>query len=127
MITKTKAINFQRISVTVAFSALVLGFAAVCPAADSTDEPQATVKYADLNLSSPQGAASLYARIRVAADAVCRGLDGHDPTSMTLFSRCVHKAIADAVTKVDHPTLYAVYNAKNKSPKSIMLASDGTR
>ncbi len=127
MNTNSKTITFQRMSVTVAFSALVLSFAAVCSAADSTDEPQATVKYADLNLSSPQGAASLYSRIRAAADTVCRAQDGHDLTSMTLFDRCVHKAIADAVTKVDRPALYAVYNAKSKASKPIILASEGTR
>jgi len=127
MNTKPKSTNFHRMIATMAFSGLVLSFAAVCPAADSTDAPQATVKYADLNISSPPGAVSLYSRIRAAAHGVCRTLDGHDLTSKTLFDRCVHKAIADAVTKVDQPALYAVYNAKNKTPKPIMLAAGGTR
>jgi len=127
MNTKPKSINFHRMIVTAVVSGLALSFAAICPAADSSDVPQRTVKFADLNISSPQGAASLYTRIRVAADAVCRTLDRLDLTSKALFDRCVHKAIADAVTKVDQPALYAVYNAKNKTSKPIMLASGQTR
>jgi NAD(P)-dependent dehydrogenase (short-subunit alcohol dehydrogenase family) len=36
-------------------------------------------------------------------------------------------AIADAVTKVDQPALYSIYNAKNSTQKPIMLASGQNR
>jgi hypothetical protein len=36
---------------------------------------------------------------------------------------CVHKAIADAVAKVDQPALFAVYNAHNGQPTPIVLAA----
>src|SRR5271170_4706948 len=86
-------------TVTVLFSALALSFAAMCPAGDATGANQSTVKYADLNVSSPAGAAALYARISVAANGVCRALDGRDLASKTYFDRCVHKAIFEAVTQ----------------------------
>jgi UrcA family protein len=127
MNTITQSIKLQRMTATVLFSALALSFAAMCPAGDSTGAIQSTVKYADLNVSSPSGAAALYARIRVAADGVCRTLDGRDLASKTLFDRCVHKAITDAVTKVDQPALYSIYNAKNSTRKPIMLASGQNR
>ncbi len=85
------------------------------------------MKYADLNVSSPAGAAALYARINAAANGVCRTLDGRDLASKTHFNRCVHKAIADAVTRVDQPALYSIYDAKNSTQKPITLASGQNR
>jgi UrcA family protein len=122
MNTISKSPNLHRMIASVAFGGLMLSFSAICPAADGAGLPQATVKYGDLNVSSPQGAAALYARIRVAADGVCRSLDGRGFASI-LYSRCVHKAIADAVTNVDQPALNTVYNMKNSTPKPIMLVS----
>jgi UrcA family protein len=98
------------------FSALAPGFAAVSAAADSTDAPQVVVKYGDLNVSNPQGAAALYARIRKAAESVCPRFERSDLGSMVRIDNCVHKAIADAVTMVNQPALFAQYNARNGSP-----------
>lgn len=123
MNTITQTIKLQRVTTTVLFSALALSFAAMCPAGDTTGANRSTVKYADLNLSNPSGAAALYARIRAAANGVCWTLDGRDLQSKTDFNRCVYKAIADAVAKVDLPALYSIYNAKNPKQKPIMLAS----
>ncbi len=127
MNTTTQSTNLHRMTVTVLFSALVLSFTAMCRAGDATGANQTMVKYADLNVSSPAGAAALYARISVAANGVCETLDGRGLASKTHFGRCVHKAISEAVTKVDQPALYSVYNAKNSAPKPIMLASGQTR
>ena len=127
MNTMTQTIKLRRMSGTVLFSALALSFAAMCQAGDATGANQSTVKYADLNVSTPAGAAALYARINVAANRVCRPLDGRDLASKTQLNRCVHKAIADAVSKVDHPALYSIYNAKSSTQKPIMLASGQNR
>jgi UrcA family protein len=127
MNTTAQSTNLHRMTATVLFSALALSFAAMCPAGDSTGAVQSTVKYADLNVSSPSGAAALYARISAAANGVCRTLDGRDLAFKTRFNRCVHTAIADAVTKVDQPALYSIYNVKNSTQKPIMLASDQNR
>jgi UrcA family protein len=112
---------------TVFFSALALSFAAMCTAGESTGAIQSTVKYADLNVSSPSGAAAFYARITFAAQGVCRTLDGRDLAFKTRFNRCVHNAIADAVAKVDQPALYSIYKAKNSLQRPIMLASGQNR
>ncbi len=119
--------TIKRMTATVLCSALALSFAAMCQAGDSTGAYQTTVKYADLNASSLSGAAALYARIRAAADEVCRPLDGRDLASKTYFDRCIHHAISDAIAKVNQPALYSVYNSKNPTPKPIMLASGQTR
>jgi len=127
MNTKQQSIQLHRMIATAVFSGLIVSFAAVCTAEGSADAPQATVNFADLKVSSPQGAAALYSRIRAAAISVCWTLDGRDLASKTLSDRCVRKAITDAVTKVNQPQLSAVYNAKNKTSKPILLASGGTR
>jgi UrcA family protein len=85
------------------------------------DVPTVTVSYADLNVDHSEGAATLYRRIRVAAKDVCSFLEGRDPDKVLLWEQCMHKAIADAVAKVDKPVLTAYYRAKN--PQAAMPAA----
>jgi UrcA family protein len=93
---------------------LVSGYALSAGAADATEARSTTVKFGDLNVSSPEGAAALYARIRSAAKTVCSPIEATDFPFRTAFEVCVHKAIADAVTKVNRMELYAVYNQHNR-------------
>ena len=68
------------------------------------------VSYADLNLSSPAGAAVLYGRIKRAAGLVCGA--GSDPIQMQrhlIWRACVSGAIANAVATVDSPQLTALH------------------
>jgi UrcA family protein len=116
--------KLPRLVTTAIFSVLALSCGAVSIASDNDDVPQAVVKFADLNLSNPHGAAKLYHRIVVAAYAVCRSfdIDIRDLTSQTRNLACVHKAIADAVTKVGQPELIAIYNANNHQPLPVTVA-----
>jgi len=107
------------------FGALALGCGAVSIAADRSDVPQAVVKFGDLNLSNPQGAATLYNRIVFAAHEVCKSFDAdiRDLVSHAQLTACVHMAIADAVTKVGQAELIAVYNTRNRQPLPITVAA----
>jgi UrcA family protein len=107
------------------FGALAFGWGAVSIAADRSDVPQAVVKFGDLNLSNQQGAATLYNRIADAAHEVCKSFDTdiRDLASHAQLDACVHRAIADAVTKVGQPELIAVYNARNRQPQPITVAA----
>ena len=111
------------------FSALVSSFAAVSVAADNSVVHQVVVKFGDLNLSNPQGAATLYSRIVAAAREVCKPLDFNvrDLGIRTRLDACVHKAIADAVRTVAQPQLLAIYNAKNHQSRPIVVATAQTR
>jgi len=82
----------------------------VASAADSGAASR-TVKFADLNISTPSGAHVLYRRIRAAAEVVCSDYFFLTDTDK---ARCVRDAIADAVTKINQPALTAVFNANNK-------------
>ena len=125
MKTATTHANHPRILAITLFAALASG-AAVCSAADG-DTLHATVKYNDLNVSTKQGAGTLFTRIRIAAEKVCRPLNRDDFASKALYQRCTGTAIANAVNKVDQPALFSAYNAKNGAPKTIVLASSQSR
>jgi UrcA family protein len=108
--------------------AVAASFTVVCAAADNTETISVVVKYGDLNVSNPEGAATLYRRIAAAASTVCgpNETDSWPLGSRAKVNACVHKAIADAVTKVGQPELFAVYNAKNREPLPITLAAAKT-
>ena len=110
---------------TAIFSALASSFGGACTAADSGDTRSETVKYGDLNISNPQGAAALYRRIVAAANNVCSSYeaDSRYIGSQASLNTCIHKAITDAVTKVGRPELVAVYNSKNRQPLPVTVAS----
>lgn len=98
---------------------LGLGFAGLCTA----EEPQVTVTYRDLSVTTPQGATMLYKRIRFAADTVCSHLDHGDLSSRAHKNACMDKAIADAVMAVGEPQLFSVYNSNHSAPLAASLTS----
>jgi UrcA family protein len=124
MITTNSSTRLRGFIATAIFSALASSFAAVCTAADSSDTRSETVKFADLNVSNPEGAAALYRRIATAANNVCRSFDNDSRYigSQASLNACIHKAIADAVTKVGRPELFTVYNSKNRQPLPVTVA-----
>jgi UrcA family protein len=123
MNTVTTSIKLRGLIASAIIGVVASGFAAECIAVETGDAPQVVVHYADLNLSSPQGAAALYVRIRRAADSVCPDINLSDLASKARKDACVHKAIADAVITVNQPALFAQYNANNSSPLPVMIAA----
>lgn len=121
--------NLPRLVIATIFGPFAFGCTAVCIAGDNGDVPQAVVKFGDLNLSSRDGAAALYGRIKVAAYAVCGSFDTdrRDLTNLAALNTCVHNAVRDAVAKVNQPTLSAIYNARNRDPLPITVATAQNR
>lgn len=78
-----------------------LGLGGVVAAADPSAASR-TVKFADLDISSPPGAQALYRRIRAAAQVVCSYYFFATDTDK---ARCVRDATADAVTRINQPAL----------------------
>lgn len=108
----TTGSRFRTVFAIVLVGGVVSGFAVKPAHADSFDVPQVTVKFADLDISRPAGAARLYGRIKTAATMVCSSFDRSGLAAQVNFKACVSDAIARAVAKVDSPSLYAVYSAK---------------
>jgi UrcA family protein len=71
------------------------------------------VRFADLNLSTDDGARTLYQRIKLAARQVCDGAD--ERFGYSEYRKCFNKAVDEAVSKVDRPTLHVVHQSR-KSP-----------
>jgi UrcA family protein len=91
---------------------VLFGSAAVAApwtSAHASDEPVAskTVKYADLNLQTVEGAKTLYNRIRAAAHQVCSPTD-RDAILREGMPSCINKAIDEAVKTVNAPNLTAL-------------------
>lgn len=70
------------------------------------------VGYADLDIASSAGAASLYRRIKGAARDVC-GYQGHSLVEIKQWQLCVQGAVADAVATVNSPLLTAMHSSKD--------------
>jgi UrcA family protein len=123
MFSKTPANRLRGVIATALFGVVAVSFTGAA-VADSGDAPQVTVKYGDLNLSSPQGTAALYARIKSAAKSVCSQFDGRDLNSHMQFNSCVDKATLGAVVDVNNTALSALYNEKTGKVVPTRLASN---
>jgi UrcA family protein len=90
-------------------AAAVAGFAPVQAA--NVASPAVSVRYADLDVATVDGAAVLLERIEAAASDVCARLipGGLDQVSRAKRLRCARKSIAEAVARVNQPVLAEVY------------------
>ena len=120
MNTLTTSTGLRGLIAAAIFGALASSFSAVSAANASSESTSLKVKSADLNISSPAGARVLYDRIRAAAESACSYYWFERDADQV---RCIQDAIANAVTRVNRPTLSAVYNAKNKTPLPTALVS----
>lgn len=107
MITLTNANRFTCLIAASLFGLSVSSLAALPAAAESLEAPKVTVKFADLDISHPQGAAVLYARIVAAAHKVCSPLDARGLSGKIRLDACIKNATTDAVIAVDEPALLA--------------------
>lgn len=98
---------------SVALTSAVCLLGAAPASADSSAGRSTTVSYRDLNLSTIDGATTLYHRLKVAARSVCEEPGGGLAAYQT-WQSCYRAAIADAVTKVNSPLLTTLY----KGPSS---------
>jgi UrcA family protein len=116
--------------VTMLFVVVAAGIAISPAVADSLNGPKVIVKFRDLNVSTPQGAATLYARIRAAAYDVCLEFDSRDNISaLPQRENCVEDVIINAVIKLNNPALSAVYGAETgkEVPQRCTTADTSTR
>ena len=117
-----------RKSAALIVSILVFGFAqsGLCMAANQRDDaiPRVAVSYADLDLSKPRGATTLFHRLEEAAQTVCAPSYELVTTFHEIrMQECEHRIIKGAVIKIGRPSLYAVYDAKYRE----VLASQAPR
>jgi UrcA family protein len=80
----------------------------VATAAPSDSPPTVRVNYADLDLTTEQGARVLYGRIVAAAELVCPYAEMQNLTLYWKSRVCQKRAIAEAVAHVGSPRLAAL-------------------
>jgi UrcA family protein len=108
--------NISTVASSKAIASLIicgLGLVAGSAYADApqpTDPPSEHVTYGDLNLDTPSGAHSLYARLRHAAVDVCLPLQPHDFAHKGPWQACYDNALSSAVSQINRPALTALHN-----------------
>jgi UrcA family protein len=125
--TSTHFTNQRALIATTVLGVLVSTFAAVCGAADSGEVPTAVVRYADLDISTTQGATALYNRIHSTAEGLCAPFNGADLLFKFEAKACVQQAIKGAVAKVNRPALSAIYAAKYEGSRPPKLLTANRR
>lgn len=74
--------------------------------------PHKVVHFKDLNLSSTEGAAVLYGRIKGAAGEVCGKQDRFNLSQSHAIKICINDAVSRAVAEINSPVLTSLYQAK---------------
>jgi UrcA family protein len=98
---------------------LVLATGMATAAPNPHEPPSVTVNYADLDLTKPAGAKTLYDRLKRAARNVCHPYDSNQMRKR--WRECYDQAIANAVADVDRPMLTALHAEK----KALRTAAAG--
>jgi len=94
---------------------LLAGALGVAQAATpSADIPRVVVSYADLDVSTTDGARELYKRISVAAHKVCPFEDAIEPSRIAMNNSCRAAAVERAVDSVNSTQLAAVWTERAK-------------
>jgi UrcA family protein len=78
--------------------------------ASDSEPPARKVSFSDLDVNTEAGAKVLYARLRFAADEVCRPYERTGIMTSRAWLTCVNHALASAVQQINKPTLTALYN-----------------
>lgn len=100
-----------------AFAVCTSLFAYTASAAETRTKSLA-VSFADLDLSKPAGAQTLYKRIKAAARTVCGPVDQYTfVVSSYSFRKCFDAAVANAVGQVDRPSLTALHREESRSAR----------
>jgi UrcA family protein len=108
-----------KIAVPCALMTIVLGSLSACAdavaASPGYEVATRTVKYGDLDVTRSPGAATLYSRIRHAAQQVCEPASSAEARYAVLLSRhCMEQSIARAVADVNAPALTSYHLSKTK-------------
>jgi UrcA family protein len=111
---RTRAAVYTLITACVAIAACTTVQAGeACAVAHAAQPGNAvTVSYRDLNLATPEGAHTLYARITHAAHQVCSAGDIRDLSAVAASQACQREAIAQAVGTVHSSQLAALVSTK---------------
>jgi UrcA family protein len=81
--------------------------------------PKETVKFQDLDVGGPAGAAVLSQRLHVAAQHVCFAQWDKDPRKVQRAETCANEAESRAVSQLNVTQLTAYYEMKNRQASTL--------
>jgi UrcA family protein len=116
---KTKNMNFLARSALMLVACILLASNA---SADDQIVRTVTVTYTDLNVDTPAGVQALYGRIHSAAKRVCFDSSKHLEDQVAVDA-CAERAEAQAVKKLNLPTLTAYYQMKTSNHTTTRVAT----
>jgi UrcA family protein len=100
-------------------SGVLVGFmlhSQIVMSSPSDDPSTIRLSFADLDLSRPADAQTLYLRIKRAARIVCDATRSDwDVARLRHWKECFAKAIDDAVSRIDRPTLTALHRGETRA------------
>jgi UrcA family protein len=100
----------------IALTFLTLLAVDVLAAESQASAPSITVSYPEVAFGSSAGAADVYRKLKAAARKVCGEYSGVRTLQMHISVRnCVDAALADAVRRIDRPTLSALHAAQTRN------------
>jgi UrcA family protein len=106
-------LNFDRIIVHMVavalFTVLMTSPELARAAAREVGPLSVTVQYHSTELTTPQGVAGLYRRIRAAASAVCDPFYGAPLEDKLRWNECFNHAVANAVASIQNESLSAYH------------------
>jgi UrcA family protein len=97
------------------FGCTAIGANALASDSPATATAARPVGYSDLDVSTTKGAKTLYLRIRYAAETLCEGAATWGKKE---GEACVHKAVNDAVGRVNAPLLTQYSQLRSKGDKA---------
>jgi UrcA family protein len=95
--------------------------------ADAFEPRSVLVRFADLDTTNTQGAATLFSRLNSAAKSVCRDLEpGGELTRVRVYAYCMHTALGNAIDTINRPvvTAYAAAHGVPTGDSSIRVAGN---
>jgi UrcA family protein len=116
--------NVFRSSIVTGATALGLTLASLCavPAIaadrDANEPRKVVVQYDELDLSSKQGAQTLYARLRNAARQVCASYESRDPSRRAIWDACYNQSLSNAVMQVNREAVTALHQRQTHSERA---------
>lgn len=115
------------LSATIAVGAVILAVGSMTGVAQAQTaaSPATTVSYADLDLSTADGARVLLKRINAAAKEACGPapvMSPLTPVAATLHERCIAQAADKAVAEVNAPLLAALHTGVTQSAGELFAA-----
>ena len=81
--------------------------------------PKETVKFQDLKIDSPAGAAALYQRLHAAVRHVCFAEWDKDPVKVQRAEICANEAESRAVSQLNVAELTAYYQIKSREDSTL--------